>query len=130
MRVGSLRSSRRWTIAIIRKVFNVSWDLWSHRKNSLRNPNARHLQRQHASVNEAIAEQFACGCVTWRRSDQKWFRRPLHRRLDDDLESKQLWLRTVTTIRAEYGDPDDDSQFAAEVLGMHTLHTFFSSATT
>jgi hypothetical protein len=35
--IGSLRSVKRWVAALIKKIWNVSWDMWEHRNGILHN---------------------------------------------------------------------------------------------
>jgi hypothetical protein len=36
-RIGSARSPKRWTTALIQKLWDVAWDMWEHRNDILHN---------------------------------------------------------------------------------------------
>lgn len=96
LRVGSRRSPRRWTAALIRKLWEVAWDMWEHRNGILHNKEQsiilNHLHAQ-------IREEFQRGSTDLSRDAQALFRPGLAGILSKPVEVKQQWLARIQLAR-------------------------------
>jgi hypothetical protein len=87
-------SGRRWLIALIKKLWDVSWDLWAHR-NGVAHNHAQHLpdsdiQQLNHSVSRTYQDLVQCG--TSRPIRQLTFL-PLRKILAKNVCYKTVWLR-------------------------------------
>jgi hypothetical protein len=57
-RIGSARSPKRWTIAMIKKMWDVAWNMWEHR-NGILHDKEQSIILQHLNTN--IREEFKKG---------------------------------------------------------------------
>lgn len=99
-RIGSRLSGRRWLIALLRKGWNISWDMWDHRCSVRSSPSSLFLQEAHITLNESIQHEYTTGTDGWRASDMRWFRRTVPSLAAESVEYKRQWLSHVTLIRS------------------------------
>jgi len=93
----SRRSGRRWVAELIKKLWNVSWDMWAHRNGILHNsPTARDdiLEKQE---NDQICAIYASGMRALPRDAFGILRKPKEHTLWLPLTTKQQWIESVTT---------------------------------
>jgi hypothetical protein len=96
-RIRSPRSSRRWTSAFIRKMWQVAWDLWEHRNGYLHEADNNLISQQ---VNQNIELQFQMGTNNLDRETKKLFKLGARQVLvKKPLEIRQQWLRRVQAAR-------------------------------
>jgi len=98
--VRSCRSSKRWVAELIKKLWNVSWDMWAHRNGILhQSPMARSniLEKQ---VNDYIRAIYARGTQALPRDAIGFLRKPLEQTLQLPLPTKQQWLELVNNAIA------------------------------
>jgi hypothetical protein len=57
-RIGLARSPKRWTIALIQKMWEVAWNMWEHRNGILHNKEQSIILQ---SLNGTIREEFQKG---------------------------------------------------------------------
>ena len=99
-RIGSHQSARRWIIAVIRKGWDISWDMWDHRCSVRNLPLLSFAQIEENHILDcAIRREFTTGISDWRPVDQRWFRRTYPQIQTEDISYKRLWLSHVETIR-------------------------------
>jgi hypothetical protein len=96
-RTRSKKSSKRWTAALIRKLWQVAWDLWEHRNGFLHESEDNLISNQ---TNNEIQEQFRAGCHELDRQSQALFARGADSILRKPLEVRQQWLRRVKVARS------------------------------
>jgi hypothetical protein len=61
--IGSRRSGLRWTVAVIKKLWDVAWDLWEQRNGFLHDAEYQETLYNMANVNAEIRFQFERGCA-------------------------------------------------------------------
>ncbi len=118
----SRRSSKRWIAELIKKLWNVSWDMWAHRNGILHNsPTARQeiLEKQ---INDQIRAIYAGGTQALPRDAIGLLRKPLEHTLQLPLSTKQQWVESVNNASArkqrhEYGNYVSEQRFMAIWLG-------------
>jgi hypothetical protein len=92
----SQKSSKRWVAALIRKMWQVAWDLWEHRNGYLHDREDNLLSIQ---VNNSIIIQFDLGYKKLDRATQALFSGGLHSILAKPFEIRQQWVRRVQSAR-------------------------------
>jgi len=55
------KSSKRWTSELIKKLLNVSWDMWEHRNAALHHSTLHQADIIESKINDQIRETFALG---------------------------------------------------------------------
>jgi hypothetical protein len=97
-RIGSPKSSKRWISALIRKMWQVAWDLWEHRNGYLHEAENSLISQQ---VNRDIDRQYQLGFHTLDRETRTLFRSEVSKVLQKPLEIRQQWLRRVQAARTK-----------------------------
>jgi hypothetical protein len=97
--IRSRRSGRRWLIALIKKLWDVSWDLWDHR-NGIVHRSAQQLQsadliQLDCCVTHAYQDLLQC---TSSRAKRHLTFLPLRNILAKDVRYKTVWLRQAITV--------------------------------
>jgi hypothetical protein len=95
-RVRSRKSSKRWVVALIRKMWQVAWDLWEHRNGYLHDREESFLSTQ---TNNGIKHQFELGCRNLDKATQVLFHGGLQTTIQKPLEVRQQWLKRVQVAR-------------------------------
>ena len=95
----SPRTSKRWTSALIQKVFDVAWDQWEHRNGILHDVDNKFDKVIERRVDGEIRSQFRVGLGALPRADHGLFRAGVQRILSRPLKSKQSWLTFVRAAR-------------------------------
>jgi hypothetical protein len=95
-RTKSLRSSRRWLSALIRKMWQIAWDLWEHRNGYLHNKEDNLISQE---LNKRLEQEFNKGTKLLRKSTRALFSGGLAALQRKPLEIRQQWLRRVTLAR-------------------------------
>jgi len=95
----SKKTGRRWAVALIKKLTEVSWDMWQHRNSILHNTSDNfHTKMLEEEVDRAIAREFRKGNRNVLRRDKQLFKGK--RRLKKQpLLDKQRWLDAVEGAR-------------------------------
>jgi len=93
--VQSRKSSRRWTSALIQKLWDISWDMWDHRNKELHSGGHNQQQILHSAVDDQISQVYDGGAQQLPRDALHLLRTPKETVLQYSLESKQLWLKLV-----------------------------------
>jgi len=114
----SQRSSRRWVAELIKKLWNVSWDMWAHRNGILHeSPTARQdiLEKK---VNDRICKLYMGGTQALPRDAIGLFRKPKEHILKLALPAKQQWIESVQVAidqkkRHEFGAYLSEQRFMA-----------------
>jgi hypothetical protein len=92
-------TGRRWAIAIILKLTNVSWDMWHHR-NGIRHKKDNPRTRKALSLlDQAISEEMALGPRLLPQSVHHYFASPLATILAKPIAYKRSWINAIDTAR-------------------------------
>ncbi len=114
--VQSRCSGKCWIAELIKKLWNVPWDMWAHRNGILhQSPMARQeiLEKQ---VNNQIHGIYAGGTQALPRDAFGFVRKPLEQTLHLSLPAKQQWLESVHNAiqrkkKHEYGKYASEQRF-------------------
>ncbi len=93
--VRSRKSSKRWTSALIQKLWDISWDMWDHRNKELHSGGMEQQQILHLAVDEQIQQAYDSGAQQLPCDALHLIRNPKDTVLQYSLESKHLWLALV-----------------------------------
>ena len=94
-----INTGKSWVQALIKKVWEVSWDMWDHRNKVRVNTVTRADLREIERLNDQITEQFSEGTRGLGPQDHHWFDKPLLHVLGYDLDHKAQWLESVELAR-------------------------------
>jgi hypothetical protein len=96
----SRKSGRRWTIAIIQKLWDIAWDLWENRNDMIyAKENAEILHGIMAEVDDAIRIKFQWGPHGLLQRDHGLFTGSVENILTTSIVYQQRWLQRVETAR-------------------------------
>ena len=89
---------RRWLSAVLRRLWQISWDMWDHRNNILHDNELGALTIQ---LDHDITTQFNIGATTLPRNTQVLFS-TLPAILALPLPNRQMWLQRVLASRERF----------------------------
>jgi len=114
----SHQSSQWWVAELIKKVWNVSWDMWAHHNGILHNslPAKNNILEKHA--NNHINKIYATGTQALLRDAFGLLHHPKEQTLQLLLTAKQQWLESVEIAMDrkkwhDYGQYPSEQQFMA-----------------
>jgi hypothetical protein len=94
-------TGKRWITNLIKKLWEISWNMWEHRNGELTNPASPASLREHARLDAKILHEYE-DVSTLYIKDRRWFRRPKEILFTESLEYKTQWLESVCLARARY----------------------------
>mmetsp|Transcript_19767 Transcript_19767/g.28574 ORF Transcript_19767/g.28574 Transcript_19767/m.28574 type:complete len:95 (+) Transcript_19767:1385-1669(+) len=92
---------------LIKQLWEVSWDMWSHCKKIFDSKDAAQLSQHHANLNKALHREYIQQHANPNRLLHRRFSRPLPYCMSQDIQWKQQWLDAVTKIRAVHAESGD-----------------------
>jgi len=95
----SCKSSLQWTLALIQKLWDMSWDMRDHLNKVLFAGTPIQQQITHSLVDDQIKELYAGGVQQLPRDALKFLWQWLETVLQYPLASKQIWLNAVHTAQ-------------------------------
>jgi hypothetical protein len=96
--ISRRESGKRWLSRLIKKQWEVSWDLWRHRLEVAASPNSFSLARAHEQINIEIQLAYANMPAALHPPLQRWFRQQLAMVLQETLTFKKDWLAMVRSF--------------------------------
>ncbi len=94
-------TGKRWLTNLIKKLWEISWNMWEQRNGELKNPASPAWLREHARLDASITHEYT-DTTTLAKRDRRWFRRPKEILFTEALEFKQQWLESVGIARARF----------------------------
>ncbi len=94
-------TGKRWITTLIKKLWQISWNMWEHRNGEDKNPASLASLREHARLDALIATDYTDQTFLSQR-DRRWFRRPKELIFTESLTYKEQWLESVLLARARY----------------------------
>jgi len=93
---------------IIKKLWNISWDLWDHRNEALHNPQNARNDILDSRINDQIRSLFGQGLQAVPRDSFRFFQMTLNTLLDKPRHYKTSWVASVEVAKRrkqhhEYG---------------------------
>jgi len=92
------KSSKRWTSELIKKLWDVAWDLWDQRNEALHN-DTTNQDILDSNANNQIRYIYQHGSTTLPRDALHLIRASLDVQLQKPLATKLLWLQSVQTAQ-------------------------------
>ena len=89
----------RWLSRLIKKQWEISWDLWRHRMEVAAQPDSFSLALAHENINEEVRVVYQQYSSSTYQPLRRWFQQPLHLLLQQQLTFKQDWLVLVQSFR-------------------------------
>ncbi len=121
-------TGKRWITTLIKKLWEISWNLWEHRNAELHNPESPAALREHARLDSLITQEYE-DQVRISNKDRRWFRRPKEIIFTERTEYKQQWVESVSLARARYHRHRRTSTQAQRILLRTTFQTASTTAT-
>ena len=87
-------TGRRWTTTLIKKMWEISWNMWEQRNSELKNPESPASIREHARLDARINQEYN-DTLTLTLKDRWWFRRTKEVIATETIAYKQQWLESV-----------------------------------
>jgi hypothetical protein len=98
----SKKTGFRWTVALIKKLMNVAWDMWQYRNSVLHDdPENHHTKLLVNEANRAIEQEFSRGTTTLLRED-RFLLRSKRTVMSGELADKTRWLASISGARAAW----------------------------
>ena len=94
--------SKRWLTQLIRKLWNVAWDLWEHRNGITHSADHPWRIEERNITADKIREQYYLGTTTLLRKDHHRLSRPQEELLALDHDEQTKWLQSVVASRKQY----------------------------
>jgi hypothetical protein len=97
--IGKRNTGRRWTIAILSKIWDISWDMWEHRNGIAHDTlHPRRLAKLQV-IQQEVKDAFGDGCDDLLSRDKRLFDKGLEKILaGSDIEMRQ-WTTSVLLAR-------------------------------
>jgi hypothetical protein len=100
--IGSKKSPRRWTAAIIHQFFLLSWDMWSYRNHRLHGNAGILALAKHAELDASIAASLALGRTGMTPQTRHFLYIPLNVLSGYSIALKEQWLSSVRIGRKTF----------------------------
>ena len=116
--------NKRWVSQLIRKLFDVAWDLWDHRNGILHSPLHPWRIEEYHRTDAEIREQFAKGTNDLKTTDH-YRLESLDQVLQYDHHTKIQWLGSIKAARSHFADSQiprvegPNQQVANMRIGLH-----------
>jgi hypothetical protein len=105
------RSGKRWSGAIIKKLWDIAWDLWEHRNGILHGKDCALLSIE---IDKQITKLWEDPDRTKIQSLRNLAKTSLNAVLQSSLNMKQHWVIRVNTALTRFKENQDDFKFASE----------------
>jgi len=89
------KSSKQWTIKLIKNLWNISWDLWDHHNKALHHSQNAHDNILDSRINNRIQILFQQGLQAIPRDSFAFFKTPLKILLTKTRHYKTRWVASV-----------------------------------
>ncbi len=99
--IKSLRTGKRWAIALIKKLWDIAWDLWEHRNGILHESCNVVSQNELHILDRKIKDVFGrLQSIVLSANDKHLISLNLPRLLKKDSIYKEMWLANAETVSA------------------------------
>jgi len=89
-------SSKCWMAELIKKLWNVTWDMWAHRNGILQNSAQAQLMILESDINQTITNIYAIGPQYLLREALHFLWTPLRKPFNyHSVDYKQQWIESV-----------------------------------
>ena len=109
--LGIRRTGERWVSEVIKKLWNISWDLWQDRNDILHKTSRVAILSGEASLDSAINEEYQLGNDELPKAVQNSFPDDIEEILSAPLIRKKSWYALVRTAREATRDGRIQNEF-------------------
>jgi hypothetical protein len=120
-------TGKRWITTLIKKLWQISWNMWEHRNGELKNPASPSSLREHARLDALITTEYNNPLPLYSK-DRRWFRRSQEILFTEPLDYKNQWLESVLLARARYARRHNTSTQAQRTMMQSTFRSRLSLA--
>jgi hypothetical protein len=113
-------TGKRWITTLIKKLWEISWNMWEQRNGEVNNPESPASLREHARLDALITSNYE-DVSTLAIKDRRWFRRLKEVLFTESLEYKHQWLESVRLARIRYARRRRTSTQAQRTLMRQTF---------
>jgi len=116
------KSSKRWTLELIKKLWEVAWDLWDQHNEAL-HTEAANWDLLDSQANDQIHMVYQQGSTTLPQDALALLCEPLNTQLQKPLATKLLWLQTIQAtqerkLRHDHGAMAGEQRIMQRFLGL------------
>jgi hypothetical protein len=112
--IGKRTTGRRWTIAIISKLWDIAWDMWQHRNHIKHNTLHPRKQQEMNIIGQQVAELYEQGSSGFLSRDKSLFQKSLATIQKGNGHEQEQW---ITSVRLAH------QRAEAATAGRHTSMT-------
>jgi len=94
--IRSRKSSKQWTSELIKKLWNVAWDMWEQWNKVLHNSDTNRELILETTVNDQIRQIYAIGLGQLAHRDFGLMKNSVDQQLQLPLQAKRLWVESIT----------------------------------
>jgi len=95
--LGRRTTGTQWSSQVTRRIWQIAWDMWIHRRTVLESTEAHTLPALHLALNLAVDAAFQAynSAPAPALSLARWFSRPPYQLHRESLDWKTRWLEMV-----------------------------------
>jgi hypothetical protein len=93
--LGKRTTGRRWTIAIISKLWDIAWDMWQHRNHIKHNTLHPRKQLEMEFLGQQVRELYAQGAKELLPRDQQLFQKSVQTLQKGTGNEQEQWITSV-----------------------------------
>lgn len=109
--LGHRNTGRKWATALIKKVWEVSWDMWDHRNEVRLNTLTPAKRRRLVALNLLVTDEYQRGTEGLRPKDHHWLSKPQATILHYDFNRNEQWAESIQLARLRF---DNDLEHEAD----------------
>jgi hypothetical protein len=93
--IGKRNTGKRWTIAIINKLWDIAWDMWSHRNHITHNTIHPRKRQELDILKQQIQELYLQGPQELLSQDRPLFDKSVEKLLKGNAKEQEQWVISV-----------------------------------
>lgn len=100
--IDSKKTGLRWVSSLIKRFWDIAWDMWQHRMKIADDPDSATAAAEHLLLDNDITmeyQEFATIPNNPPRHLSRWFARPIEAVQTEDIDFKRQWLDAVQTSK-------------------------------
>ena len=101
--IGSKKSGNRWMTNLIKKLWNISWNVWDHRNSKMHDEDNVVKDEEISLLDEAIKQEWELGCLILPPLIQRYYRTNVEIVLAYNMKRKKDWFSVVRSSRERKG---------------------------
>jgi len=94
-RIHSRKSSKQWTAELIKKLWDIAWDMWEHQNDALHHSQENQQNILESAINDKITQFYESGIGILPRDTMWLMEHSLEAQLAQSVNTKFLWVESV-----------------------------------